>query len=342
MTGDPSWIRGELRPKTATATDVHGGMTEDELAEARRLAVPAVLAYRDGGCVPHALREDVAREMMSFIGCRPVDGPMVPMFLEDLQLDGTDSGAITWADEIPDNVKAGSHVVVVGCGESGLLAGIRLAQAGLPFTIVDKNDGPGGTWRENRYPGARVDVGSHHYCYSFEPSDHWSEYFCQQPELRSYFVRVLDKYDLGRTVALLPTSWLRLGTTVPVAGTSGSATATAVWRSSTPGSWSAPSDRSTCRGSQTSPAAALPRPVVPLSPVARRSRHRPGHGSRWSVPAPAASRSRRRSRIGSASSRSSSALRSGCSPTPSTTRRCHPVNSGRCGTSRSTAGGFGS
>ena len=72
-----------------------------------------------------------------------------------------------------------AHVIVIGCGESGLLAGIRLAQAGLPFTIVEKNGGPGGTWWENRYPGARVDIGSHFYCYSFEPADHWTEYFSQ-------------------------------------------------------------------------------------------------------------------------------------------------------------------
>ena len=79
---------------------------------------------------------------------------------------------------------------------AGILAGIRLTQAGLPFTIVEKNEGPGGTWWENRYPGARVDVGSHQYCYSFEPADHWSEYYCQQPELRDYFVAIVDKYGL--------------------------------------------------------------------------------------------------------------------------------------------------
>ena len=93
-------------------------------------------------------------------------------------------------------MKAASHVVVIGCGESGILAGIRLSQAGLPFTIIDKNDGPGGTWWENRYPGARVDVGSHQYCYSFEPGDHWSEYYSQQPELRDYFADVVEKYEL--------------------------------------------------------------------------------------------------------------------------------------------------
>ena len=85
---------------------------------------------------------------------------------------------------------------MIGCGESGLLAALRLAQAKLPFTVIEKNGGPGGTWWENRYPGARVDIGSHFYCYSFEPADHWTEYFSQHPELRAYFRRVLDAHDL--------------------------------------------------------------------------------------------------------------------------------------------------
>ena len=122
------------------------------------------------------------------------------MFLEDLHLDGSDAGAITWGDDIPADVKADAHVVVIGCGEAGLLAGIRLAQAGLPFTIVEKNAGPGGTWWDNRYPGARVDIGSHFYCYSFEPADHWTEYFSQQPELREYFDRVMQQVRRRRAL----------------------------------------------------------------------------------------------------------------------------------------------
>ena len=87
--------------------------------------------------------------------------------------------------------------MVIGCGESGLLAGIRLEEAGIPFTIVEKNAGVGGTWWENSYPGARVDVGNHFYCYSFEPSDHWTEYFARQPELQRYFQSVMDKHGIG-------------------------------------------------------------------------------------------------------------------------------------------------
>src|SRR4051794_27996955 len=196
MTGDPSWIRGIDLPRMPISTDIQGGLTEEQLADVRRRAVPAIAAYRDGGCVPKELSQAVVEEMMAFLALRPLEGVLVPLFLEDLQLDGSDSGAITWGDEVPAEVKAAAPVVVIGCALSGILAGIRLAQAGIPFVIIEKNEGPGGTWWENRYPGARVDVGSHHYCYAFEPSHHWSEYFCQQPELRDYFVRMLDKHGL--------------------------------------------------------------------------------------------------------------------------------------------------
>ena len=197
LTGDPSWVRSDLRPVLAMINDYQGGMSEQAQAEARRRALPAIAAYRDGGCqLPPPPSPEVLREMMSFIGAGPVDEQVVPMFLEDLHLDGADSGAIEWGDEVTDEAKAGALTIVIGCGEAGLLTGIRLAQAGVPFTIVEKNEGPGGTWWDNRYPGARVDIGSHFYCYSFEPSDHWSEYFAQQPELKAYFARMLDEYDL--------------------------------------------------------------------------------------------------------------------------------------------------
>ncbi len=84
----------------------------------------------------------------------------------------------------------------IGCGESGILAGIRLRQAGIAFEIIEKNGGPGGTWWENTYPGARVDVANHLYCYSFEPSNHWQHFFAEQPELAAYFHDVMDRHDL--------------------------------------------------------------------------------------------------------------------------------------------------
>ncbi|CAO5237776.1 flavin-containing monooxygenase [Frankia sp. AgKG'84/4] len=196
LTGDPSWIRGEIGPRMANAPDIQSGMPAEEQAEIRRRAVPAILAYRDAGCVPHEPTPELLGEMFAFMGRRPVEGSLAGLFLDDLQFDGRDHGEITWGDEIPAEVKATSDVLVIGGGMAGILAGIRLRQAGLPFTIIEKNAGPGGTWWENRYPGARVDIASHQYCYSFEPSHLWSEYYCQQPELAAYFRAVVDKYEL--------------------------------------------------------------------------------------------------------------------------------------------------
>jgi 4-hydroxyacetophenone monooxygenase len=194
MTGDPSWVRGEVRPLGAMLNEYQGYLPDDAKAEVRRRAIPVIRAYRDGGCVlPPAPSPRLVLEMMTFLACGDVPEEAVPMFLEDLHLDGSDAGAITWGDDLDEAVRRDASTIVIGCGEAGLLAGMRLAQAGLPFTIIEKNGGPGGTWWENRYPGARVDVGSHFYCYSFEPADHWTEYFSQHPELREYFDRVMRK-----------------------------------------------------------------------------------------------------------------------------------------------------
>jgi 4-hydroxyacetophenone monooxygenase len=77
-----------------------------------------------------------------------------------------------------------------------VLAAIRLGEAGIPYTMVEKNAGVGGTWYENTYPGCRVDVGNHFYCYSFEPNHEWSEFFSQHQELRKYFEDCADKYGI--------------------------------------------------------------------------------------------------------------------------------------------------
>jgi 4-hydroxyacetophenone monooxygenase len=196
MSGDPSWIRGDIQPNVGMSLDIQGAMSEKDMAEVRRRALPVIAAYRNAGCVPVHLSRDLLQEMMSFIGRRPVEGRLAGLLFDDLQFEGTDSGQISWGHEISESQKNAAPVIVLGCGMGGILAGIRLKQAGLPFVIVDKNAGPGGTWWENRYPGARVDVGSHQYCFSFEPAEMWSEYYCQQPELRAYFEAVVDKYEL--------------------------------------------------------------------------------------------------------------------------------------------------
>ncbi len=195
MTGDPELIRGHLKPAGLFLNEVQGYMTEGDKAEVRRLALEIIGNYRDQGCPePAPIPTELLHEMMSWLVVEDVPDEYVPMLVEEMELDGTSQRPA------PDPAAAAAReafpVVVIGCGQSGLLAGIRLKEAGIPFTIVEKNAGVGGTWWENSYPGARVDVGNHFYCYSFEPSDRWSEFFAQQPELQAYFQGVMTKHGI--------------------------------------------------------------------------------------------------------------------------------------------------
>jgi 4-hydroxyacetophenone monooxygenase len=88
------------------------------------------------------------------------------------------------------------HVLIVGAGMSGLCAAIRLKQAGIPFTILEKNETVGGTWFENSYPGCGVDTPNHFYSYSFAPHHDWSQLFAKRRELWMYFERIADEYDI--------------------------------------------------------------------------------------------------------------------------------------------------
>src|SRR5262245_66391517 len=93
------------------------------------------------------------------------------------------------------------RVAVIGAGMAGILSGVRLLEAGIPdFTIYEKGDGPGGTWRENTYPGLACDVPSHLYSYSFAPNPEWSHRFSPGPEIREYFTRVARDYRVAHHI----------------------------------------------------------------------------------------------------------------------------------------------
>jgi cation diffusion facilitator CzcD-associated flavoprotein CzcO len=82
---------------------------------------------------------------------------------------------------------------------AGILSAIKLTEAGLTdFTIYEKGDRYGGTWRENSYPGLACDVPSHLYSYSFAPNPNWSHQFSPGPEIREYFEKVAAEHDLER------------------------------------------------------------------------------------------------------------------------------------------------
>ena len=89
-------------------------------------------------------------------------------------------------------------LAVIGAGPGGIATGIQLAAAGYDFTIFDRADGFGGTWRNNTFPGAACDVPSHFYSFSFALNPRWSKTFAQQPEILGYLERVAAEYGLEK------------------------------------------------------------------------------------------------------------------------------------------------
>jgi cyclohexanone monooxygenase len=94
--------------------------------------------------------------------------------------------------------------VIVGAGFGGMYMLHRLRGLGLSARILEAADGVGGTWYWNRYPGARCDVESMQYSFSFDEALQqewqWSERFAAQPEILRYANHVADRYDLRRDI----------------------------------------------------------------------------------------------------------------------------------------------
>ncbi len=94
--------------------------------------------------------------------------------------------------------------IVVGAGMAGLCQLHRFRRDGFSTLVLEAADDVGGTWYWNRYPGARCDVQSVDYSYSFDPDLHkewtWSERYATQPEILRYVQFVADKFELRKHI----------------------------------------------------------------------------------------------------------------------------------------------
>ena len=105
-----------------------------------------------------------------------------------------------------DQTRQEFDAIVVGAGFAGLYMLHKLRGLGLNVRVIEAGSGVGGTWYWNRYPGARVDIQSMEYSFSFDPELErewrWSERYAPQEELLRYANHVADRYDLRRDIRL--------------------------------------------------------------------------------------------------------------------------------------------
>ncbi|KAI0490332.1 flavin-binding monooxygenase [Xylaria cf. heliscus] len=95
-------------------------------------------------------------------------------------------------------------VRVVGAGYSGIYLGIRIPQRlrNIDLQIYEKNEGVGGTWWVNRYPGVACDIPAHSYQYTFNPNPNWSSFYAPGSEICAYLEATAKKFGVMRFVKL--------------------------------------------------------------------------------------------------------------------------------------------
>jgi 4-hydroxyacetophenone monooxygenase len=153
-----------------------------------------------GRALPAAPPAHLLRKMLRVGVGQEVPEEYVPLLLEEMRLSDGDPRSVPWRARPPAEVLAGFRAVIIGAGLSGLCMAIKLREAGIKFTVIEKNPTVGGTWYENAYPGCGVDTPNHFFSYSFAPNHDWPEHFSKRNELWGYLERCADQYDVRRDI----------------------------------------------------------------------------------------------------------------------------------------------
>jgi len=191
LTGDGKWLDPPYAPRRGRGLDDNdtGGLPENIRDEIKSAARSAIANWLDGAPIVLARPEDVMLARMLSVSM----GESAPA--EYGEIIAADMGMTSHRIGKTPAPPPGFRVAIVGAGVSGICAAIKLREIGVSCEIFEKSASFGGTWWENRYPGAGVDTPNHIYSFSFARND-WSRYFALQGELLDYFRGVAERHGL--------------------------------------------------------------------------------------------------------------------------------------------------
>ena len=200
LTGNKKWMEEPYLPARDRAffADESGGFSPEIQAEICLAACDTFLSYFDRTHkIPSMPSRKQYSQMMSVCVGEAVPPEYLDMMLEEMGFQDRDPA---WTQKPSKKQRENFCALIVGAGMSGLCAAIKLQNAGIPFEIVEKNTGLGGTWFENKYPGVGCDVPNHFYSYSFRPNMDWTEYFSSGDEIEDYFKKCAQEFDVSSKI----------------------------------------------------------------------------------------------------------------------------------------------
>lgn len=196
LTGDKRYL-AEVRPYIKGGWDYQQEIPAELQQRIRAGLITAIETLAEQGELIHQQPSDAElREMINVACGAEVPEMYLPIFFEETCFGKRDYRAVDWRKPVPQSLRDQYPVVIAGAGFSGVVMGVRLKQAGIPFVIIEKNDEVAGTWYENTYPGVGVDTPCHFYSFSLLPNPDWPDYFSKGSELLAYIKRIADHFGV--------------------------------------------------------------------------------------------------------------------------------------------------
>jgi 4-hydroxyacetophenone monooxygenase len=198
LTGDPALKALELKRVKMGRAEMVAPATEADAALVRRKAIEFLKSYRDSGAgrIGYGPEERLPESLGLIVG-HDIKAEAVDLMVEETALNPW-ARSLEWqAEAEPDPARLEQFtVMIIGAGVGGLNAAVQLTRAGIHYHMIEKNPGVGGTWYEDRYPGARVDTPSHSYMNLFGVDFPYPYAFGNHIENQKYYDWVADEFGL--------------------------------------------------------------------------------------------------------------------------------------------------
>ncbi len=191
-----------MKPGSAAKFGTGSDMADEADADRLKAKAAAFLKqYRDSGARDLDLGSEAhLHRSLSLTANYDIPEKDYEIWREETGLDRWARG-INWTDDKPPEDRKNFKVAVIGTGISGLNVAVQLKRAGIPFVVFEKNPEVGGSWYENRYPGARVDTASRGYTHLFSYDYPFPHAYCPRDENLKYFKFVADEFEIREHIS---------------------------------------------------------------------------------------------------------------------------------------------